>query len=225
MVVNEEMSENTEQLGQENSDIEQKEEIANGNAKTDVKDDQVPLKTMLDYKTSSKKYKKQANEYKQQANKYKAKLDAYETAERQKQEQELQKKGEFKELLAKKEEQIAELVNSLENEQKQRKKDLIVSKATNLLIKSNVIDANDALKILDVADLVGDEMAEVKLQDRIEDLKKNKSYLFLKNSSIRDEHENSVPKTNKNVEISNSKTKQRRPMTPIEKATEMLMDM
>lgn len=137
----------------------------------------VPLKTLLDQKKANKELKE--------------KIALFEAKEKELADAKLLEEKNYQELIQKKESELANFKTELENEKKNNKLEKIKNKFSNELSKLNVIDSDDALRLVKYDDLLTLDSFDDEIKARAADLQKNKSYLF--KSVTRNNNENGQP--------------------------------
>lgn len=146
------------------------------------KEQNVPLNTFLDKKKELKEVKD--------------KLAAFEARDKAAADAKLLEDEKYQEIIQNKEKELADAKSLLDVERKNNKLSRLENKFSNLLNKENVIDANDALKLIKYDDLLDSDDADNEIKSRVENLVKDKSYLFKATQSGRNNEENNRPSGN-----------------------------
>lgn len=139
----------------------------------------VPLNKFLDQKKINKELKE--------------KLAAFEQKEKEVKEAKLLEEKQYQELIQNKAKEAEDLKSQLNLERKNNKLEKVKYQFSSELSKLNVIDSDDALKLVKYDDLLDSDDVSDLIKSRALDLSKNKSYLFKSNNSSRDKFENNVP--------------------------------
>ena len=137
----------------------------------------VPLKTLLEQKKANKELKE--------------KIASFEAKEKELADAKLLEEKNYQELIQKKESELNNFKIELENEKKNNKLEKIKNKFSNELSKLNVIDSEDALRLVEYKDLLDQDSFDEEIKQRVTDLQKNKAYLF--KSVTRNNNENGQP--------------------------------
>lgn len=136
-------------------------------------------------------------EQKRLAKELKEKVSGYEDRDKKAVEAKLLEEKKYQDLISNKDKELGEVKSKLDQEAKGRKLDKLESKFTRSLEKNNAISAEDALKFIKFDDLVDSDDAEAEIKKRVDDLVKNKSYLFgSKQTTTRSSTENGQPSGN-----------------------------
>lgn len=171
--------------GQQNNGTENNQSSDNGqdNDQGQNQDNKhVPLNTFLDQKKINKELKE--------------KLAGYEAKEKEAEEKKLLEEKNYNELIQKKSSETEALKKELDLERRNNKLEKIKNKFSNELLKVNVIDTEDALKLVKHDDLLESDNFDDEIKVRVSELAKNKPYLFKANGSNRSNTENGQPNGN-----------------------------
>lgn len=144
-----------------------------------TKEQNVPLNTFLEEKKKLKELKQR--------------LVEYEAKDKKIAEAKLIEEKNFQELILNKEKDLLEANTLLENERKSNKLEKIKNRFSNELTKLNVIDADDALRLVKYDDLLESESFDEEIKDRAANLVTNKAYLFNASKTTRSSTENGQP--------------------------------
>ena len=159
--------------------------------KTDTRS--VPLSEFLEQKKLNKEIKAQLAEFQERDAKI---IEAKQIEEKN-----------FQEVLNSRELRIKELEKAHEESVRSNKLEKITNILSRELDKNNAIDSNDALKFINVNDYLEDGQSTPELlKQGVEDLVKNKSYLFNAKANIRSNSENGQPSAtsdNNNQQVAN----------------------
>lgn len=109
-------------------------------------------------------------------------LESYRKKEKEENDKKLLEEKNFQELIGKKDAALKELETKYGQEVLKYKTEKLGSKISNLLAKNNIVDAEDGLKFVKYDDLIDSENAEDEINKRVNELVKNKPYLFKSNS-------------------------------------------
>ena len=183
------MTQDVENQVDQNVDSENKQD----SSVKDQDNNNVPLNKFLDQKKINKELKE--------------KLAAFEQKEKEVKEAKLLEEKQYQELIQNKAKEAEDLQNQLNLERKNNKLEKIKFQFSGELNKLNVIDSDDALKLVKYDDLLESDDVSDLIKSRALDLSKNKTYLFKSNTSSRDKFENNVPNnsTPKNENASRGK--------------------
>ena len=188
------MTDNNENLNN-NDDLqvqnqEKEKEIINN---ADTSEDKVPLSKFLDKKNELKDLK--------------AKLAEFEDKERKLADQKLLEEKQYQELLKKKEDELKNLQDSLFAEKTNNKLEKIKNIYSKELLKNNVFNVDDALALSNINDLLEYDSPENEIKTRVENLVKNKTYLFNTKSQRSDSENNTLAQNLNNVNLQNLSTR------------------
>jgi len=139
----------------------------------------VPLNSFLEQKKASKDLKER--------------LAVYEDRDKKEAENKLIEEKKFQDVIQAKEKEVLEYKTKFESTERNYKIKDLQNKFARGLDKNNAINSDDILKLVDITDLIDSETADVQIASRVEDLVKNKSYLFSAKGSSRSETENGQP--------------------------------
>ena len=142
----------------------------------------VPLNTFLDQKKINKELKD--------------KLATYEAKDKAAADAKLLEEKKYEELIQTKSSETEALRKELDLERKNSKLKTIENKFTSELSKINVVDADDALKLIKYDDLLESDSFDDEIKVRVSELAKNKTYLFKATGSNRSNTENGRPTGN-----------------------------
>ena len=146
----------------------------------------------------------------------KDKLAAFENRDREAVDAKLLEEKKFEELLQNKDKELNEIKSQLELEGKNNKIEKLRNKISKELTKVNAIAADDALMFIKYDDLLDSEGADSEINNRVEELTKNKSYLFSGKASSRSETENGQPSGNSATNINQTNARNaRRKVNPV----------
>lgn len=152
-------------------------------------DEKVPLSKFLDKKNELKDLK--------------AKLAEFEDKERKAADQKLLEEKQYQELLKKKEDELKNLQDSLFAEKTNNKLEKIKNIYSKELLKNNVFNVDDALALSNINELLEFESPENEVKARVENLVKNKTYLFNTKSQRSDSENNTLAQNLNNVNLQN----------------------
>lgn len=155
----------TEDKSSDNKDNKNPEDKGSGQEQNKT----VPLDTFLDQKKINKELKE--------------KLAAFEDKERKDSEAKLLEEKKFQEVIQNTKSEAEKYKSELEQTKKEAKIEKIKDKFSRFLEKNNAINADDALKFVQYDDLLDSEDLDGSIKKRVEDLAKNKAYLFSKSKS------------------------------------------
>ena len=165
-------------------DQNQEQQTANAEAIIEVDNNKadtrsVPLSEFLDQKKVNKDLK--------------SKLAEFEAKEAKAAEKKALEEKDFQTVIESRNQRIQELEKAFEESKKSNKLEKITNTLSRELDKRGVIDADDALKLLDISKFTdeGQDTKELLIQS-VEDLAQNKSYLF-KAKTVRSNSENGQP--------------------------------
>ena len=147
-------------------------------ASKDQDSKKVPLHTFLEQKNVNKELKEE--------------LATLKSEEKVRKDAKLLEDKSYEELIQNKSKEFDDLKSQLDSERKNNKLEKIKNKFSRELNKLNVIDADDALRLVDYNDLLDSENFSGEITSRAADLAKNKTYLFKASSSNRSETENNA---------------------------------
>lgn len=165
-------------------------------------DEKVPLSKFLDKKNELKELK--------------AKLAEFEDKERKAADQKLLEEKQYQELLKKKEDELKNLQDSLFAEKTNNKLEKIKNIYSKELLKNNVFNVDDALALSNINELLEFESPENEIKARVENLVKNKTYLFNTKSQRSDSENNTLAQNLNNVNLQN--------LSPRDKILQSLMN-
>lgn len=165
-------------------------------------DEKVPLSKFLDKKNELKELK--------------AKLAEFEDKERKAADQKLLEEKQYQELLKKKEDELKNLQDSLFAEKTNNKLEKIKNIYSKELLKNNVFNVDDALMLSNINELLEFESPENEIKARVENLVKNKTYLFNTKSQRSDSENNTLAQNLNNVNLQN--------LSPRDKILQSLMN-
>ncbi len=152
-------------------------------------DEKVPLSKFLDKKNELKDLK--------------AKLAEFEDKERKAADQKLLEEKQYQELLKKKEDELKNLQDSLFAEKTNNKLEKIKNIYSKELLKNNVFNVDDALALSNINELLEFDSPENEVKARVENLVKNKTYLFNTKSQRSDSENNTLAQNLNNVNLQN----------------------
>lgn len=158
-------------------------------------DEKVPLSKFLDKKNELKDLK--------------SKLAEFEDKERKAADKKLLEEKSYQELLKKKEDELKTLQDSLFAEKTNNKLEKIKNVFSKELLKNNVFNVDDALALSNINDLLEYESPENEVKARVENLVKNKTYLFNTKSQRSDSENNTLAKNLNNVNLQNLSTREK----------------
>lgn len=173
-------SDNTDSNLDQNSNNQ--ENNSSDNLDNNSENQTVPLNTFLDKKKELKDAK--------------TKLAEYEARDKKLEENKLLEEKKYQELIQNKDKELQEFKSQLDLEIKNSKLEKLKNKISNELTKINAIDSDDALKFVNYDDLLDSEDYSNIIMERVQDLVKNKSYLFDSKSKERSNTENGQPSGN-----------------------------
>lgn len=162
-------------MTQDNSTQEHQNNAANPTE--DKNHEVVPLAKFLEVKGSLKEMKD--------------KLASFEEKERKLQESKLLEEKNYQELLAKRDEEVKSFKSQLEQERLNFKVTSVKDKFARILDKNNAINSDDVLRLVDMQSILDAEDQDKIMNKVVEDLKKDKSYLF--KSTVQNHDENKKP--------------------------------
>lgn len=162
-----------------NKTVSQEENSIDDKAQNDDNKSSVPLNTFLEQKKANKELKE--------------KLATYQKAEEALAQKKLLEEEKFEELIQLKSREAEDYKKQLDNERTNNKLEKIKNRFSNELLKQNVIDADDALRLVEYNDLLGSDSFDSEIKSRVADLTKNKSYLFKDSKTTRSDSENNTP--------------------------------
>ncbi len=165
-------------------------------------DEKVPLSKFLDKKNELKDLK--------------AKLAEFEDKERKAADQKLLEEKQYQELLKKKEDELKNLQDSLFAEKTNNKLEKIKNIYSKELLKNNVFNVDDALALSNINELLEFDSPENEVKARVENLVKNKTYLFNTKSQRSDSENNTLAQNLNNVNLQN--------LSPRDKILQSLMN-
>lgn len=134
------------------------------NKSADVKNDSVPLGKFLEQKEIAKELKQ--------------KLSAYEQKEVKIAEEKMLEEKNFRELLSKKEQSLAEKEKAIEELKFSHKYERTKNVAISKLHQMDIRDATDGLAFINLKGFVDDDNIDIKLEKEIGILREKKPYLF-----------------------------------------------
>lgn len=124
------------------------------------------------------------------------KLSAIDAEKKKQSDDKLLEEKKYQDLLGNKDKEIADLKTHVAKVEKNAKIGEIKNKFINSLSKVDVIDAEDAIKLVGIDDLIDSEDLDTEINKRVTDLTKNKSYLFKAGSNRSNHKENNGVKNN-----------------------------
>ncbi len=125
-------------------------------------------------------------------------MDKYKAKEKEETDKKLLEGKKYQDLITNKEKELNDFKSKYTEENKARKMDKLESKFSRSLEKANAINAEDAMKFVKFDDLLDAENADDEIKKRVDDLIKNKSYLFTakQQGTTRSTSENGQPSGN-----------------------------
>ncbi len=123
-------------------------------------------------------------------------LAKYQAKEKDENDKKLLEEKKFQELIGNKDKMIKDLESQNNEIKTSFKIENLKSKVSNVLVKNNVIDAEDGLKFVKFDDLIDSDNADDEINKRVSEIVKNKAYLFKvtsQNGQFRSKTENNVP--------------------------------
>ena len=143
----------------------------------------VPLSDYLEQKKAAKALKEE--------------LAGYREKETKEKDAKLLEEKKYQELIQNKDKELGDTKNALNQTIKEHKLEKLTNKLARVLDKNNAIDAEDALKFINVDDLLDADKVDDEINKRVTELAKNKSYLFNgKQGTTRSSTENGQPSGN-----------------------------